>query len=305
MSGICTATGVGERGVGGGEPAIEDRAANADRNGPWPFAASARTSITARHVELAAGVELMLPADGAAVVLAIPLDGGAQVEIGGTRFMADGRQAVLNAQDDATRIVCPGGGAMLIIGFRRSTIQMHASAAHGEARRLGRASFLLQIDRAPYMALLAGADLHAARVDAACEHMVAALATQHGIDDAFTASRSISLARRRLDADPTRAWDLDDLARGAGVTPITLQRGFRDYLGTTVAGYAQAIRLRKARACLASERDSRSITAIAQAAGFARGASFVRAYQRLFGETPTQTRSNAVRFDRSSHMNHR
>ena len=295
MSAICTAMGEATRNIGGAaDSSMRRRAFDAGQSESLPIFEAVRAGVEATRVGLAAGAQLILPASAASVVLAIPLDGEARVDIAGARVVLNGRKAVLSTQDATLRTDWPAGGIALLVRFRRSAIQAEASAAFGEARRLVRGAFVLEVDRSPYVALLASSDIiHAGE---ACERTVAALATQHGVDQVFPGSRSISLARRRLDADPTRAWDLEDLARGAGVTPITLQRGFRECLGTTVAGYAQAIRLQQARACLSSGRDSRSVAAIAHAMGFATSASFVRAYQRLFGETPTQTRSNAVLF---------
>ncbi|WP_447725933.1 helix-turn-helix transcriptional regulator [Sphingomonas koreensis] len=248
------------------------------------------------RVDLGTGEPFELPASAARVGIAILIGGGASFEIEGAAMHVAAGQVILNAHHGAVRGVWPAGGGVILAALPRNAIQARASASHGGARRLARAAFVFGADDG-----LAALDAGHAREDAAIHAVVAALAAHYGIDDACPASRSISLARLRLDADPARAWDLEDLARGVGITRITLQRGFRDCIGATVAGYAQALRLAEARARLASGRETRPVNAIAHAAGFASATAFARAYQRIFGETPTQTRAD---FARSFHGDH-
>lgn len=249
--------------------------------------------IEMAHVDLAGSETFELPASATQAGLAILIGGHARFEIdGASREMSPG-QAILNACHGAVRGVSHEGGRVILAALPRNAIQARASADHGGARRLARATFIMGADKS--LARLTGAS-------AVIEAVVAGLTAEHGIDEACPPSRSISLARRRLDADPARAWDLDDLASGVGVTPVTLQRGFRDCIGMTVAGYAQAIRLGEARERLTSGRETRPLSAIAHAAGFASVTAFARAYQRVFGETPTRTRAYSVRYFYGDHI---
>jgi AraC-like DNA-binding protein len=249
--------------------------------------------IEVTYLDLAGSESLELPASAAHVGLAILVDGDARFEVDGESMHVSAGQAILNSCHGAVRGVTPEGGRVILAALPRNAIQVRASASHGGARRLARTAFIIGADDS--LAVRAGAN-------AAIAAVVAGLAAEHGIDEACPPSRSISLARRRLDADPARAWDLEGLASGVGVTPVTLQRGFRDCIGATVAGYAQAIRLGEARERLTSGRETRPLSAIAHAGGFASVTAFVRAYQRVFGETPTRTRAESVRYFSGDHM---
>lgn len=249
-------------------------------------ATSRDADMDAIHLDLAGSEACELPGSAARVGLAILIDGDARFEVDGASIHVAAGQAILNSCRGAIRGVWPKGGRAILVALPRNAIQARASASYGGARRLARTAFI--IDAGNSLAALTGEG-------AAIEAVVAGLAAGHGIDEACPPSRSISLARRRLDADPARAWDLEDLARGVGVTPVTLQRGFRGCIGATVAGYAQAIRLGEARERLTNGRETRPLSAIAHAAGFASVTAFARAYQRMFGETPTRTRADSVR----------
>lgn len=251
------------------------------------------TEIEVTHVDLAGSESLELAASVARVGLAIVVEGEAGFEVDGVPIRVSAGQALLNARHGAVRGVWPEGGRVILTALPRNAIQARASTCHGGARRLARTAFTISADNG--LAVPTG-------VNAAIAALVAGLAVEHGIDEACPPSRSISLARRRLDADPARAWDLEDLASGVGVTPVTLQRGFRDCIGVTVAGYAQAIRLGEARERLTSGRETRPLSAIAHATGFASVTAFARAYQRVFGETPTKTRADSVRYFCGDHI---
>lgn len=251
------------------------------------------TEIEVTHVDLAGSESFELAASAARVGLAIVVEGDARFEADGVPIRVSAGQAILNACHGAVRGVWPEGGRVILAALPRNAIQAWASASYGGARRLARTAFIIGADNG--LAALTGAN-------AAIAALVAGLAAEHGIDEACPPSRSISLARRRLDADPARAWDLEDLASGVGVTPVTLQRGFRDCIGATVAGYAQAIRLGEARERLTSGRETRPLSAIAHATGFASVTAFARAYQRVFGETPTRTRADSVRYFYGDHI---
>jgi AraC-like DNA-binding protein len=256
--------------------------------------------LTVTHMIVAAGERFELPADAVRAGLVIVAEGSACFEIEGAPVRMSPGQAVLNACLGPIAGSCPAGSRVIQIALPRNATQAWASECHGGARRLMRATFVLADEAG--LAALADSGCESVHADAAIRPVVAALAARYAIDTACPPSRSISLARRRLDADPSRAWDLEDLARGVGVTAVTLQRGFRDCVGVTVAGYAQRIRLGEARARLMSARETRPVSAIAHAAGFASVTAFARAYQRLFGETPTRTRAESVRFPYGDHI---
>lgn len=256
--------------------------------------------MTVTRVTVEAGDRFELAASPACVGLALMIEGLACFEIDATGVRVSAGQVILNAHLSPVVGTCPADGRMVRLSLPRNAAQAWASALHGGARRLARAAFVFRADAG--LAALGNSGCESMQAGTAIQAVIAALASHEGIDVACPASRSISLARRRLDADPSRAWDLDDLARGVGVTPVTLQRGFRDCVGVTVASYAQRIRLSEARTRLASARETRPVSAIAHAAGFASVTAFARAYQRVFGETPTKTRADHARFPHEVHI---
>ncbi|WP_164523280.1 helix-turn-helix transcriptional regulator [Sphingomonas koreensis] len=260
--------------------------------------------MTVTCASVVAGGRIELQASAKRIGLAVMIEGatcfaidGVDVDVG-VRVSAG--QAILNAHLNPVMGTCRAAGRVVRLSLPRNAAQAWASEVHGGARRLARAAFVFQADAG--LAALGNSGCESMQAGTAIQAVIAALASHEGIDVACPPSRSISLARRRLDADPSRAWDLDDLARGVGVTPITLQRGFRDCVGLTVASYAQRIRLSEARTRLASARETRPVSAIAHAAGFASVTAFTRAYQRVFGETPTKTRADHARFPRRVHI---
>jgi len=84
---------------------------------------------------------------------------------------------------------------------------------------------------------------------------------------------------------------LDQLAIVSGVGVRTLQKGFKNVLGTSPMNYIRAIRLEMARKRLlvASERKE-SVTDIAYSCGFGHLNKFTKYYKEYFGETPIQTK---------------
>jgi AraC-like DNA-binding protein len=126
------------------------------------------------------------------------------------------------------------------------------------------------------------------------DRLVAAIERQQLAPAVFLLARSVKRAMDQV-RESGGQCDGDALAAAAGVTSRTLRNSFRACLGLTLATFIQQEQLETVRRQLASARESRTIQAIAEAAGFASAIAFSRAYQRCFGETPTQTRVRAVR----------
>lgn len=230
-----------------------------------------------------------------------------------------GRAIVNDIEIDLTQrcaVVASGGvfrvergqaATVLAVRLPRTPMQICASVRHGGARRLMRGALALDLDRP---ACLAEALLAVAQGQASDEHarfllegIVDALAAQHGADTPFPPSRAITLARAWLDRDASGHLSHHELAGRVGITGVTLQRGFKAILGTTVTRYSQAVRLHDAQARLQCMWECRSIAEIALAAGFPSSTTFTRAYQKLFEETPTQTRIRVFRMSVPPHDN--
>ena len=111
----------------------------------------------------------------------------------------------------------------------------------------------------------------------------------------FPVARSVQRAVDHLRAHPCHGLSIHDLAQVAGVTTGTLRRNFRACLGVTATQLIQQIRVEWVRSRLESATESRSISELSLAAGFGAPGMMSRAYQRRFGETPSQTRARAFR----------
>lgn len=267
-----------------------------DETPPMVLALPASVRVQANRLGLD-GRESAVLANEDDITLLFTTEGEARVHVDGTAVGLTRLRAVV-AGGIACRVEGSAGVPAMALRLPRTAVQICASASHGGARRMARDLLPLDLGRAGGLRGLLG-DLNCHGVAegqsrALLEAVVAALAAQHGADVAFPASRSITLVRGWLDRSVAVPLPVD-LARKAGVTGITLQRGFKAILGTTVARYSQAVRLHGARARLECGWECRTIAEIAQDTGFPSATTFTRAYQKLFSETPTQTRTRIFR----------
>ena len=98
--------------------------------------------------------------------------------------------------------------------------------------------------------------------------------------------------RQMLDDDPGRFITYDELASEVGRHPVHVARAFRKHFGDTVGGYQRGLRLSKAQILLLSRR--RSMLEIALECGFSSQAHFSRSFKKVFGQTPTEFRSDSA-----------
>ena len=83
--------------------------------------------------------------------------------------------------------------------------------------------------------------------------------------------------------------DVAAIAEGSGVSPRTLQYGFRRYRRATPMNFLRDIRLSFARRALIDGRGA-SIHSVALSVGYRSDSQFARDYRASFGESPTETR---------------
>lgn len=239
-------------------------------------------------------------------VLLVALAGSGVASVGDADADIDRRQALIVGRRKVA-LRWADDAVALVISFPRALAQICASARHGDARRLAHGPLPIDLDMAAdllrCLSSLKDRDVDGEEGATIVQSLLLAMAAQHGADAAFPRSRAVSFARTCLDGCIGEAESLDILAGKAGVTPITLQRGFKACLGMTVASYAQAVRLHGARERLMCGRESRSIAGIAHGAGFQSVTSFTRSYQKLFGETPTQTRMVTFGYNKMKYKN--
>ena len=97
--------------------------------------------------------------------------------------------------------------------------------------------------------------------------------------------RALEWLRAHL-AEPVQ---LDRLAAASGSPPRTLERHFREFLGTTPLGWTRRMRLARARQELMNAGPEDTVTNIALSNGFTQLGRFAAEYRRAFGELPSST----------------
>ena len=112
------------------------------------------------------------------------------------------------------------------------------------------------------------------------------LARRAGVERALEYLRFASLPKVKL----------SQLCEAAGVTPRTLEYGFRDLFDLTPLGFLHLLRLHAVRRELvAGDADAATIDAIADRWGFHQHGRFSGYYRAAFGELPSQTRARQGR----------
>ena len=99
-------------------------------------------------------------------------------------------------------------------------------------------------------------------------------------------------------AHPGRSFEVDMLARHAGLSRAHFSRLFASVTGRPPAEYVLAERLRHAARLLATD-PALSVKAAAGHAGFADANYFSKAFRRMFGASPGQFRASGMYFDPS------
>ncbi|MFQ4136838.1 helix-turn-helix transcriptional regulator [Nodosilinea sp. PGN35] len=99
-------------------------------------------------------------------------------------------------------------------------------------------------------------------------------------DDIERIHYASQLLRRQLTHPPS----LIELARAVGINDHKLKVGFRQVFGTTVFGYLHEHRMERSRQLL--ESGDLSVTAAAEAVGFASRGHFAAAFRRKYGVNP-------------------
>ena len=103
-------------------------------------------------------------------------------------------------------------------------------------------------------------------------------------------SSRVARAQQFIEENIERPLRAAEIAEAAGVSGPTLAREFRRHLGTSPVAYARACRLDRAYQSLtAANRSETSVAATAARWGFTHLGEFAAAYQRRFGERPSDT----------------
>jgi AraC-like DNA-binding protein/tetratricopeptide (TPR) repeat protein len=113
--------------------------------------------------------------------------------------------------------------------------------------------------------------------------------------------RSVSRALRAIRADPARTLTVAVLARIANVSPRTLQRHFRKFLGKSPLTVSQDIKFEQVRRTLLRDIPG-TVTEAAHRSGFRHLGRFSAEYAWRFGELPSQTLRRQRKFPRDADL---
>ena len=113
------------------------------------------------------------------------------------------------------------------------------------------------------------------------------IARSGSLPDNIHIRKAVSFMRAKLKTSVT----LSDLADAAGITPRSLQLGFKAEFGLTPMEYLREERLQEARRLLKHSSEAERIGDICEQAGFTHFGRFSIQYRKRFGECPTQTKS--------------
>ncbi|AZQ11278.1 Virulence regulon transcriptional activator VirF [Shewanella khirikhana] len=102
-------------------------------------------------------------------------------------------------------------------------------------------------------------------------------------------SRQPGLARvlDKMHSEPDAPWSLESLAAVGFYSRTRFATLFKDFTGLTPLAYLNRLRLIRARKSLLA---GNTVAAVAEQAGYSDEAAFSKAYKRLFGGSPGQTR---------------
>ena len=126
---------------------------------------------------------------------------------------------------------------------------------------------------------------HLMRSDGTSAGFIAAL------DDAY-----VGRALHHIHTEPSKAWNLEALAREAGLSRSAFAARFNQLVGMPPMSYLTMWRMQKARALL--RNPYKLIAEIAREVGYSSDVALIRAFQRHFGKSPkTVRRELAARRD--------
>jgi AraC-like DNA-binding protein len=150
---------------------------------------------------------------------------------------------------------------------------------------------------------IVGDEGHAAwRREAALIEMVAALAEAGTRADAGEVKetlrkhdRRVAMLRGRIEAEPTKAWRVSELAKSVGLSTGHLHALWAETLGCSIKGYIVRARLRAAMARLreGTKGERPAVKEVAAACGFSSQHLFCRQFRKAFGVTPSSFRDSA------------
>ncbi|PDS75623.1 AraC family transcriptional regulator [Rhizobium sp. L43] len=273
--------------------------------------------VRARGISIIASVydgdfSIHFPASAETIMVLIPLTGSATVTVPDRKLPSIQNQGIfLDGQSNGQlRIAGPRTHLCLSVPHlefaRRIEARLNASLR-------GRLRFANEID------LSQGSGLDVARLaitmhhglvgetlrksPGALGHLLGAMlellidAIPHNYSQEFSRDRKspvpwhVKRAIHYMHGNISEVMTLKEIAEACGVSPRTLQDGFRKFRMTTPMAYLEHLRLDVVRQELSSAHPDQSVRTIAQKWGFAHLGRFSGQYRKRFGELPSQTLS--------------
>ena len=102
----------------------------------------------------------------------------------------------------------------------------------------------------------------------------------------------LARVHERLEGSFPQHLKMTDLAREAGVHPVSLARAFRSHYGSSPGDYLRRVRIEWSARQLRA-RNARPLAEIALEAGFSDQSHFIRVFRRLLGTTPGEAMRQA------------
>ena len=243
------------------------------------------------------------------VLVQIPLQGRAEIEVSGTTYYSDPQTASMPPVDRDCSMVWYRGTPQLMVYARRAEVERVATMLYGPGRILN-LGYTLTLSSRPGVAFLDFARNYLADVNTGSEAVQNSfsnrllhemlitrllLATSdmerdESVVDGAGHSRLVRRFQSVIADHGTEEVSMLDIAEILGVSLRTLQHCVRHELGVTPSAVLRRSRLARARALLV-EADSGSVTVtdVAIRSGFTHLGRFASSYRAAYGESPSVT----------------
>lgn len=244
-------------------------------------------------------------------LLQIPLEGGAEITNGATRYVSTPAQAAVLNPHLPTRMVWEAGARQVLVQIDRRAMQGHLAAElGGPSDRPLTFQGPLDLTTGPGAALRRlvlwlvaesdagsppiGAGLMARQIEhAVLSGLIEAAAHDHlgalARHKAAPRPRHLRLAESYIEANLDQPLTLRDVAEAAGISPRGLQLVFRQHRDTTPLGFWRDVRLARAHDDLRAASPGTTVTEVALRWGFTHFGRFSELYRARYGLSPRDT----------------
>lgn len=287
----------------------------------WQIASDTRSVISASVEHYALGESFIVRAHflteatlrvsplSTMVQTLVALSGKASVEGEYSCLPVNGTRAAVMASSRPMNIHIDQGACLTCVGMHRDRLSMLAHDNYGALRGFVRDNLSLDIEPD------SGRLLHAVRfvLDQLRANGRLQESARRAYEDVLAASflsdvcanfglsvwtgprellpKHVKSVVQYVLAHPEGEISLSGLAEIAGISDRTLRRSFIDFVGEPLSRFILNTRLDHVRALLESDTESRSLSELSRAIGFANYSGFAKAYVLRHNENPSETRS--------------